>query len=208
MRNLKTLGLAIVAALALSGLVASSAQAEFTLGTGGTHVTATQIGQPVITITVGETKCKSADATATASGTVTDLTFENPTFSECESLGRPADITAVGNCKLTLTTTGESHLCPTGGFIKITVTKEPGMSLCTIKVLPGTLNGIAFDNSVVGVNPMDIKVTVAANNVTYITEGSTKCGEINKELTCGTLNGEFTLQATNASNGAVDLTKN
>jgi hypothetical protein len=206
MRNLKILGLALVAVLAMSAVAASAAQADFTYPSGTTKIKATQ-PNGVFTTTAGNAECGGVDAEAAVSGTTaTDLTFTNLVFTNCMCLGRACDVTANGGCTITLTTTGESHLCPTGGSITLTVTSSPGVSLCTIHVTQHTVNGITFSNT--AGTPNDIDVTVHATNITYETiGGGGKCGTQNTTFTCGLFDGDFTLQAFNAANVQQNLTK-
>jgi hypothetical protein len=200
MRNLKTLGLALVAVFAMSAVAASAAQAEFTVGANATRVTATQPAGVlnIFQITAGNAECEEASAEgATTAGTHADLTFTTLTFDKCSCLGRACDV-IVNGCTFTLTTSGESHLCPTGGSITLTLTSSPGVSLCTIHVTAHTVNGITLDN--IAGTPNDILATIHATNLTYETiGGGGKCGTQNTTFTCGHFDGEVTIQAFNGA---------
>jgi hypothetical protein len=118
-RNLKALGLALVAVFAMSAFVASAASAaQGTLTTfpeGSTVIaTAEQTGEHEFVLTdhkIGEgfatTKCKKAAFTGTA-GVKTGATSVNahPVYTECIAFGQPA----------TITTTGCDYLLKVGEF--------------------------------------------------------------------------------------------
>jgi hypothetical protein len=196
MRDLKTFGLALVVVLAMSGLAASAASADFTYPSGTTTVKATQLNAE-ITLTAGNFECGGIHGEAAVSGTTaTDLTLTNLLFTSCTCFGRACDVTTNGGCTLTLTTTGESHLCPTGGSITMTITSSPGVSLCTIHITAHTINGVTFINT--AGTPNDVDLTIHATNLTYeTTGGSGKCGTVNTTFTCGLFDADFTLRAFN-----------
>jgi hypothetical protein len=207
MRNLKALGLAFVAVLAMSGIAASAAQAEFTLGTGSNHVHGKQLTATFFT-TFGEVECETGEGDGSVSGTtVTDLTFSTVTFEECTAFGQPNSDVKTNGCSLTVTTSGqESHiLCPAGKSIEITPTTG-GVSICTVHVFEHTVNGISFHNTTTAAGKMDILATVEATNLAYETTGGNgNCGTQNTRFTCGVFLGEITITASGAS-GATDIT--
>jgi hypothetical protein len=207
MRDLKTFGLALVVVLAMSGLAASAASADFTMGASSGTVTATQLAGGVITTTAGNFECANISGTAPyTSATTSSLNFGSLSFSNCECIGRACDIIVNGGCTLELTTTGESHLCPTGGSITLTLTSSPGVSLCTIHFTQHTVNGISFINT--AGTPNDLDVTIHATNIAYeVTGGAGKCGTVNTPFTCGVYDGTLTLKAFDTSGNQVNLTK-
>jgi hypothetical protein len=207
MRKLKILGLALVAVLAMSAVAASAASADFTMGATSGTVTGTQLPGASLATTAGNAECANGSGTAPyTSATTSSLNFGSLSFSNCECLGRECDVIINGGCTLELTTTGESHICPAGGSITLTITSSPNVSLCTIHITQHTINNITFDN--VAGTPNDIKVTIRSNNLAYeVTGGAGKCGTINTPFTCGTLNIDVTLKAFDTSNNQVNLTK-
>ena len=86
-RNLKTLGLALVAAFALSAVLASAASAEFTTSTDNTTLTAEALNVQEFAIegTPGEnavSECNQVSVDGTAGTASTEITVE-PTYSGC-----------------------------------------------------------------------------------------------------------------------------
>jgi hypothetical protein len=150
-RNLKALGLALVAVLALSAMAASAAQAEvekgtFTAGiTPSKHTTSTlhgkQIGEPkdnffeINKEEAGRVTCTNSGVSFTSilvGGTATKLTVA-PTYTECLSTSLPTTVNT-NECDYTFTQpetieggkyTGKADLfCPAGQKIEIDVYLE------------------------------------------------------------------------------------
>jgi len=88
-RNLKILGMAVVAVLAMSAVVASAASAQ--LGTFTAHeypatITGEQTGTDVFTTVAGTVSCTHATYHGEAAGPQTSLTI-TPTYSGCKAFG-------------------------------------------------------------------------------------------------------------------------
>lgn len=85
--NLKVLGLAVVAALALTAVVASGAQAaEFHSETTPTNLTGTSTGNHVFNAAGAKITCKNATFTGQQTGLVTSEVTVGATYSNCSFL--------------------------------------------------------------------------------------------------------------------------
>lgn len=98
-RNLKTLGIALVAAFAMSAIGASSASASFPLfhtEAEDTVLTGSQ-GQlaalNVLTTDLGELKCKDVKYIGTQAGLTTSTMTLKPKFEQCQHAGENATVT-------------------------------------------------------------------------------------------------------------------
>ena len=94
-RNLKALGLALIAAFAMSAVAASAASAvnhHFT-GTAGDALTTESIGEQVFESTTGEEKGYKCPTVKTVKGTVPEGTVTSvattPEYEGCKSFGPP-----------------------------------------------------------------------------------------------------------------------
>lgn len=183
-RNLKAMGLAVVAVLALGAMSASAAHATAGTATveggGAVGYTATQIGGGhTFTLPGGRTlSC----ATAVFSGTVTDGSSETvatPTYETCHAVVSgstvPATVTLNGcTYRFTLETPSGSfwnaltHLeCPGAGVqIHLYLNHENhtnNINLCTYEVKPQTVSGVRFSNAANGdiqINAVEAEVTL------------------------------------------------
>jgi hypothetical protein len=155
-RNLKVLGLALVAILAMSAMVASAASAaSFTSSQATTTIKGEQVTANTFTVngqsvTCGITKFHGhTSATQVASVTVT------PTYTECKAFGfLEAKVTGFGHygeankCDYVLYATGKADLvCPAGTDITIdggtcVVHIKPQTNLGTITYTTGTREGV------------------------------------------------------------------
>lgn len=174
MKFLKMLGLAIVAALALSAVVASAASAsKFQSANYPAKITGSQVGEHVFTIESElKTKCKKATFEGSLSAASETLTI-TPTYSECTSFGISSTI-KFNECTYVFHAGAElsaNHFagttdvsCPAGKVITITT------ATCEVQV--GAQTGLG---SLEYVNEASGKVTVKAN-VTGIKYNKTKDG--------------------------------
>jgi hypothetical protein len=189
-RNLKALGLALVAVCALGALAASSASAVtdvVTTPAGNTWVTGTSHDNKLTIPGKSEVKCttskyfatvKNGDTHLTVGATYSGIIGETPhTNPDCtvEGVINTTALVAMNGCdyELTGTTTGldagktdatVSVICPVGKKIEIKTTAG-----CTVSVptQTPTVGGVAFTNKV----PVAGKVTIdiTATGVTYST---------------------------------------
>jgi hypothetical protein len=168
-RNLKALGLALIAALALSAVAASGASAEykFTSGAGTTNTIVT--GEQTTThefVTGGQgfkctvAKFEGTQATATTTTATITPTYENCTYGAT----RPIDITMNGCTYLfTGATNAEKHgivhiKCPAGKVIEAHITEPAGTNKCTLTIAEQTATGgVTYTNNL---KPVPDDVTI------------------------------------------------
>lgn len=90
MRNFKTMGLALVAILAMSALGAATAQAEkpakFTAGAGTTKLDVSAEGKQKFNLTGLAVECEVLDGHAAFSGATTELTGTGVGFTNCNTV--------------------------------------------------------------------------------------------------------------------------
>jgi hypothetical protein len=157
MRNLKALGLAVVAVLAMSAFVASAAQASnFTAAKYPTVIKGVQInGEHNFTAAGTGVKCKEAAFSGEATGPTKDLTI-SAAYGTCkdEIFGLSATVTMNG-CNYTFTepASGEVDLvCPAGKIVEVHA------STCTITVFPK--NGLKTSTYTNGASDVTLKANV------------------------------------------------
>jgi len=213
-RNLKALGLALVAVFAMSAMAASAAQAEstayLTAGSAekpvtieGVQTTANVFGRSGRTVT-----CETANfAGGTVEGSVTELTVV-PEYANCHSvvLGTkfPATVT-MNSCdyQFTGTKVGSAYTvrsdleCSKDGDqveIHVYSNAEHTSVLCTIDIPEQTnLDTITLTNSS-GVTPDDVNADINVGGITSTeTNPGLLCGPT--ETSSSTLTGGATLQA-------------
>jgi len=175
-RNLKALGLALVAVLAMSALTAAGASAEAFQFKAEKTPTTTLSGKQhgaadVFTTDTGSVSCNEAKYAGTVTGTeVTEVTV-TPTYSECTAFGLfnvPIDTNGCQYKFTVLTKVGANYegkvdvVCPAGQVIKVTA------PLCTVTVgaqnnVPGT---ITYTNVGAGAT-REITVDVNLTGLTY-----------------------------------------
>ncbi len=149
MRNLKVLGTALVAVLALSAVMASMASADVFKSSSGavTTVTGNQEVVAKFVTTAGSAECKKATYTGSATSGSSSV-LVTPAYSECTCIGVACTIDTNG-CQFRLnitTTTGTADVvCPGSATITLTNTK------CTIHVGSQTgLGTVTYSNKGAG----------------------------------------------------------
>ena len=208
-RNLKTLGLALVAILALGALVASSASArvfsekEHTIITssadeGAKQVFEVEAGSGIklecTTLTLDENTVTGTEIAANEFEAA-DITVK-PTYSGCTGpLGSTVHVTNEG-CNYTFTftenntTTGPAHVvCQTNKFIKITVTAPLFGDICTVKVGSQSPTGTVHYTNIGTGTTREITVNPTITGIHATREGSTACAE-EAAPTTGTYSGK------------------
>jgi hypothetical protein len=215
-RNFKAFGLAMVAALALSAVVASGAQAATASVRAGSYpATLTGNQKTVNVLSVGGGVRKVSCKTAIFHGTITaaaDPVTLTPTYSECNSEpGGPATVTMNGcdydlypNSVTATTGTGTADLtCPAGKEVEVHIYENAekhakGESLCTYDIPPQTnLSAGEYHNETnAATGKKDITATL---NVTNIATKST----VNAKILCGIAPGAT---GTSTLSGSVTLT--
>jgi hypothetical protein len=190
-RNLKALGVALVAMAALGAVIASGASAQFTAAEYPASLTGNQIGGGhSFETAAGTLTCTTAHFTGTLSGKSPEVTIE-PEYTGCAVTsgpltGAPVTVTMNG-CDYLFTQSGTVtsdtaedivHLiCPGSNKIQIHVytnaTKHAeGVSLCSYTVGPQTIGNIHYENH----TPNVITVEARASNVAITRDGSILCG--------------------------------
>ncbi len=201
----KTLGLALVASLALSAILASMAQAtfSFTAPEGAVNLTGNQVTQKAFTTSGGEMKCNSVIFTGTTTAASSTQQLFEPHYSGCTSFGFTAHVNATGcsylfttpTVKLTPTeyTGAPPHLVCAGGGITITPTFF-GASMCTtlISAQTPTSGHVIYKNEGAGTT-RDVLMTTTTSGTHYTSTGGI-CGESGKTLTDGASTGSMTIK--------------
>jgi hypothetical protein len=129
-RNLKALGLAVVAVLAMSAVVASAAQAEAGTVTAEKYpvtLTGSQVGTNELVVGNGARRvsCATANAHGTLAAASTSLTL-TPSYSTCTSTGGLPVTVTVNGCDYNLaptkvTATTGNVICPAGKQLVVDV---------------------------------------------------------------------------------------
>jgi hypothetical protein len=128
-RNLKALGLALVAMLAMSAVAASSASAWFTSESHNTILTAEDLEPQVLSFTHSSggkiiIACESVSFTKTGIGTESEAITAFPIYAECvlfvPEVGTVPGFAIMNDCDYTFTTDTEMHIdCPEGKQIEV-----------------------------------------------------------------------------------------
>jgi hypothetical protein len=194
-RNIKALGLAVVAVLALSAVAASGAQAaSFMSSEAGATLNGTQTNTNIFEVSGGrQITCTSVTFSGTASGTESAEQEVSPSYSGCHSsiLGGeeiPATVTLNGCTFLFHATTTitaseiSAHvhiICPAGHSIEVHVyansTKHnENKPLCTYSIPPAdNLETVRISNG--ANNDLNINAMVGVP-YTRVSGNSTNCG--------------------------------
>ncbi len=186
-RNIKALGLAIVAVAAMSMAVAASAQATQVHITSpkAAVITGQQIEQHTFATQAGQVKCASAsfEGTVEATGqqqiTTEDLTI-TPTYTNCEAFGLAAQVVMNG-CEYTVTgksTAGQT--LQTTAFVDVICTTSPkpieviaAGGLCVATVAPqNNISHIVFTNTQQGTDPHHTHANITAQGIVYQLDGA------------------------------------
>jgi hypothetical protein len=216
-RNLKALGLAIVAVFAMSAIVAQAAQAKFdTIKTFPTQehmflkssADETEPNQVFTTVTGGfSVTCKRLSLMATVLDGSTEAEGE-PSYTECSSPLGAAEVNSNGcTYKFTSETNANEHavvhlVCPAGKEIEIST------GGCKLFVPGGqTLTGIHYANVQTGTAEREMHLTMSVTsemNISGHSGGGLACelGGVPATFTQATYKGKATVQAVEDSNGA------
>jgi hypothetical protein len=204
-RKLKTLGVAFVAAMALTAVTASSASAflGFTSTSHHTELHGKQVGNHVFTASAssgfGAITCTTATFVGTGSATSETSQTITPTYSGCkDSFGRTVDI-ITNSLHYIFTVDGtDGEETPIGnvhvtGHIQLTVTT--GGTHCTVTIsAEQTQDGITYHNHE-GPDGDDVLVTTDTDEVVSTTSGGFfACGISNGEHTDGEYTGETIME--------------
>jgi hypothetical protein len=212
-RNLKVLGLALVAAFALSAVVASAASAHFTSSSDSATLTSTALNNQIFktTGTLGENaevSCTAVGVTGGPFGTdETELTVHPEYGGTCtvniEGLGLlSAEIDTAGcNYVFTTTATNNIHIeCETGKQIEVTAFILGKFRKCLdVHAQTPTTALVDYHNGTnASTGKMDVEVESTVEGITYektgscafgVTEGNDAKYEGNATVTCHDVSG-------------------
>jgi hypothetical protein len=213
-RNLKVLGLALVAVMAMSAVVASAASAGTAMTKNSNYpvaISAEQIGSENHVFTSGagnEVKCKKASFSGTASAASSNVTV-HPSYSECTAFGLAATVTTTG-CDYEFTIGATIGAGPNyDGTVKLVcsgtnkILIQAGAGQCEVRIgdentaagaVNQSLSTVSFENKT---SPEHVIVDASVTGINYDVTvdkilGPLKAGEAND----GTYNGSTTTSAT------------
>jgi hypothetical protein len=197
-KNLKILGLTVVAVLAFGVVAASAASAavEFHGSEAGLNLTGEQTVKNVFTTDAGTVECEKAVFTGTTTALAAPTQQVHPEYKECtvEFLGfhLEAPVNTTG-CDYVLHAAGGAVdiVCGSGSEI---VVSAPG---CTVDVPGGqTVNSVSYANEGTAPN-RSVVVTSNVNNIQYTEHGSfpNTCAHSGEATTGGTYTGAVTVEA-------------
>lgn len=199
-RNLKALGLALVATMALGAVAASAASAQPTFSAEGEHAILDVVSNETQTFNIpgaGTVNCEkvSVEATILSAEESTSELKATPTYSECEAFSIEAHIDFTG-CWYLFTANGEVHiLCPPGSTIDIKVTLFGSKFNC-VMVEEQSVNEVAYSNKEGHVN-LEPNVSGIKSTVEGV------CGnETNNE---GTYKGNVTVAGTDTEEEPINI---
>jgi hypothetical protein len=211
MRNLKVLGLALVAMFAMSAVTAAAASAdEFTAESYPATLTGknTTANDKFLT-TTGTVNCKVASYKATVSAATTSV-LAAPEYKECTAFGFPATID-VNGCKYQFNiggaTIGDADLvCEAGKTVDVTAISA-GTLKCTVHVgsqsdITGT---VTYSNTGSGTT-REINIGVVLGGIDYTHTQGTGVGSCpSGSATAGTLEAAGIVTGENAGGAHVGI---
>lgn len=198
MRNLKVMGLALVAMLAMSAVVASAASAtNFTAASYPVALSGSQPGGAPHTFAVGggSVECETAVFTGTGAAASETQTI-TPNYGgagACEAFGFLGATVTLNGCDYLFNVAGTVNLvCPSGK--DVTIADE--LNLCVVHIGPQTgINGISYKN-----NGNHVDVTAASTNIkATVTKNSIFCPVAGGNYTNASYSGTVTLKGDNGA---------
>ena len=186
-RNLKALGLALVAVFAMSAVAASAASATstFTTDSDNTTLTATALGNQVFTAGGSSVSCKEVSIDNTTTGTTATSITAEPTYSgDCtitvEGSTFEAKVDPEG-CAYIFTAATETekvdvHIeCPLNKVLKVTAFIAGAFRECLdIHEQTPTFSTIEYHNRETADKTMDVEITANVHGITYEKTGLCK----------------------------------
>lgn len=225
-RNLKTMGLALVAVFAISAMAAAGAQAEktaeFWAATGTVKIDSTaDSAHQVFAFGIGTLTCTGVTGHAAYSGVSASQTFTNVGYTNCHKtvlgLNLPATVTMAAGCHYTYTagtytnsglglSHGSVHIC---GFTVDVYhgAHPPSSKRCETHIPAQTVNNVTYRN---GTGPNGkMAVTIEANGVslanTTITDFNTLGCNTHETITAS-YTGSIWIEGTDAPINPTDVT--
>jgi hypothetical protein len=206
MNQLKRISSAIAVALALTGVLASPASAQFTSNKEHTIISGTQKAGTNDNFTAGEGFGGITCANATFSGTKVNKSESTmtitPVYENCiDSFGRTVHTHTTET--QTWTTGAGGGLYHRSGSKTLTITSG-GTTVCTVSfVMPQTDNGLTYHN--LG-GTAGVEVIVNTTNVRTTTSGGFfNCGVSNGEHTTGTVTGHDVFTGKDTAGAAAEI---
>jgi len=184
MRNLKALGLALVAVVALSAVAASAASAAFVTGSESTTLTASAITTQAFVNSEGlAVECTGVSGSTTVGETQESISAV-PSYSGCSiavpGFGSFNAKVSNGGCEYLFTSSGTVHVvCPSGGHLEVKGEfVPPFFSKCLdIGAQTPTTSTVHYANVGSGTTK-DVEIESTVAGVTYTETGI--CGEATK----------------------------
>jgi hypothetical protein len=222
MRSIKVFGLVLVAALAMSAVVASAASAFYDSEVETTTLSGKQGVENEFTTDVGTVKCKTATFSGTQKGAKVEGGFTaeminvTPTYSECNLAGQAVSVTTTG-CEYTFdpletleTADKTKHiiskatvLCETGK--EIIIKDKAGLG-CEVKVKAQMTGGrVKLTNAGAG-KTRTVLVTAEVTGISYSwTAGCPNAAKKAGSNTNGTYSGTVSTEGKNAAKEQVGI---
>jgi hypothetical protein len=202
-RNLKVLGLAVVAMLTTGVLATSASAAEFHSEISGTTtIEGSQAGTNTIVTDSGTFHCTTVTFSGSQTGsTASDVTL-TPSYSGCRSTGFiEANVTIdVNGCKYTLGSTGNIQITGCTNTNHTIVVTAP---FCKIEIGEAQISPVDFVNEG-SAKTRDIKVVSTIGNITY-REVGIGCAHDGSITTGGSYTGAITFKGKNSTNEQVGI---
>jgi hypothetical protein len=161
-RKLKRLGISLIAAFAMSSVVASAASAEaFWFKTDGsalstTTLTGSQVGQNVFEVDAGKLTCSTVTYSGSISGNTATTFTINPHYTGCVSFGTFPSTVTMNSCRYVIHTDTKSGTeyhatttieCDGNDEIIVTAKTAAGVVKCVTHIPPQNLGtGKSFKN--------------------------------------------------------------
>jgi hypothetical protein len=203
MKYVKSMGIALVAALALTAFagVASASAAEFHTSVGSAALTGAQSEAHVFKVQGQSVTCSTAKFTGTAAAAGHSATQQmHPEYSGCTAFGFPASVATAG-CQYNFHATGgtvDLESC-TAGQIVITV-NVTGVAKCVVNVKGQTgINGQTYTNQA---ENKSLVVGTASTNIAANVVTSTGLCPLTTGETTSTYNGTTSVVA---NGGAAEI---
>ena len=189
-RKIKALGLTLMAALALTAVMASAASGNFTSSAAHTALHGLQGEQHKFTAGagIGSITCATGTFSGTLAGTSQPTLVITPHYTNCkDGLGRTVHVNVVGSYEFT-STAGKGLVHMINGGITVTVT---GSTNCVITLTAQkSKNNVAYTQSG---NNLEVKTTT--NNIhSHISGGGFACGTTSTTSSNGTYTGTTLLK--------------
>jgi hypothetical protein len=213
-RKLKTLGLALVAAFAMSAVVASAALANFTTTTDSTTMTLSGGLQVFESAGGAKIECTSVSSHIAGVGTAQSEITGVPSYSGCTltegGITRNAEVDPMG-CAYVFTTTGVFHIeCQGTNVITIRAFIAGAFQQC-LDIYPGTPTApnIDFTNQLdSATGKWDFTIASTVQGFEYQRTGVCRKLEAQENATNNTTyTGSITVTCDNNSGNPVDCTK-